>query len=186
MRINLLPEEYRPKPQIQALSFIILLIMTVSVVFGWAFALLAVYNNQVLTAQSEEMSVQLKDLKSQVEEAEQRDKIFAEIKKLQKDAAQISVLYQPTSVALRKMDSVIFDDMWLNDVSVDMAGKVKISGSSIVFPQMGTYLDRLIQQQYFKKPRMIEMRREKEEQLNVYRFTLETDTGRNSLEYAEK
>ncbi len=186
MRINLLPEEYRPKPRIQALSFIILLIMAATVVIGWAFAFYAYYNNQVLTAQSEEMSIQLKDLKSQVEEAEQRDKMVAEIKKLQKDAAQINALYQPSSDVLRKLASVIMDDMWLADVSIEKSGKVKVSGSSIVFPQIGTYLDRLIQQRYFKNPRMIQMRREKEEQLNVYRFTLETETGRNSLEYAEK
>ncbi len=186
MRINLLPEELRPQKKVQASSLIILLIIAVSVVTAWTIAVMAFVNNQSLTSESTNINVRLNDLKTQIDEAKKYDQIFQEIEKLQNDAKKINALYQPSPQVARRLASVLLDDMWLTEVSIDKVGKIKIKGGSVVFPQMGVYLDRLTSLKYFKDPHYIGMRREKNEQLSTYTFELETETGRNSLEYQEK
>jgi Tfp pilus assembly protein PilN len=186
MRINLLPEEYRPKPQVRLGSLVLLMAIGLLVVGAWVMAGIAFFSHQSLAGQSAQLAEQIRDYQSQLAEARQKEALFAEVEKLRQDVEQMRGLYQEPSLILRRIASAMPDDVWMTDLAVNAGGGVQIGGGSVVFPQLGTFLDRLNQLQYFKKTRLKDVRQQKEEQLASYQYTLEMTTGRNSLEYGEK
>lgn len=186
MRINLLPEEYRPKPQVRLGSLAVLLMIGILVAGSWVMAGTAFFANQSLTVKSGQLAEQLQEYQGELAEARQKEALFTEVKQLRDDADRIRALYPEHVTILRQIAATLPEDVWLTDLSVTSSGLVQVSGGVVVFPQLGAFLDRVNQLHYFKATHLKDVHQQKDEQLAIYQYALEMTTGRNSLEYGEK
>ena len=183
MRINLLPESYRPQPQVRFLNLIILLVGVVAILTVSLFGYLAYKENQSLTAESDKLAMTIQSFQGILAEARQKEALFAEVEKLHEEILKVQVLYQDHADIFRKIANEMPGDIWLSDLKIGSKGSITMNGATLIFPQLSEFLSNINQLNIFKKARFISISQKEGVDNVLYKFLLELETGRDSLEY---
>jgi Tfp pilus assembly protein PilN len=185
VRIDLLPEKYKPQPKVHIANLIILLVALASLLAVGGFALDAFFQNQALGQELPSDTQILNGLQIQLNEARQKEALFAQVEQFHKEIATVQGRYQAIATVLRNIAGAIPKDVWLDEAGISPKGQVKLTGGSILFPLLGDFLTNITNLDYFQPPKLQDISQRKINSLKYYQFTLVTETGRSSLEYAE-
>jgi Tfp pilus assembly protein PilN len=180
MRINLLPEQYRPEPAVNPLRLSVLIVGAVIIFIGgiWLFVqssqlqtekqLLAAVNQQIDTYQSTLQDIKQYETKLQV--LKQR---LGEIEK-------IKAAYLQYPFVLKKLAGALTDDMWLSSVNMPPLGTVTINGKSLVFTNISGLVKNLNETAGLSDVKLSSVTSEDSgegDAVKLYSFSLKVKTG---------
>jgi Tfp pilus assembly protein PilN len=143
MKINLLPLDYRPRPQVTLLNLIILLsaVFLVIIISGMAISEFIKFqglNNETILLQQ-----QLDSSKQALAEFQKFADLKQQIDQKHQEVLRITDLYQPMPKLFRAIAGAIPDNLWLTKFNITADGKISIEGQTISFSLVGDFLNQL-------------------------------------------
>jgi Tfp pilus assembly protein PilN len=133
MRINLLPEQYRPEPVVNPLRLSILIVGAVLIFVAgiWLF----VQSSQLQTEKQMLAAVgqQIDSYQSTIQEIKQYETKLQILKQRLGEIDRIKSAYLQYPFVLKKLAGALTDDMWLSSLNMPPLGTVTINGKSLVF-----------------------------------------------------
>lgn len=186
MRINLLPLEFRPKQQVTLLNILILLGGIFVFVASAGFGIYEYFNYRESVEKLASIEQQITFLQPQMDEVRRLEQTQAELLKLQKEIDQIRNFYQPQLEIFNSLAIVMPGNIWLEELIIDHAGKVIVTGQSLNIPSIGNFLNEINIGEFYQSTTLKEIKMEDDDDLASYQFNLEMATGRGSLEYDEE
>lgn len=188
MKINLLPQEFRPQPLISPARLIIVLIGSVLLVISLSGLVYQYfqYNNEKNNLAN--ISAQLERQQTMLAEVNSIEQKFQEIKKRQDIINKILDSYPKYNSLLQKLAFALKSDIWLDNTNLASDGLFVIKGKAISFPIIGDYLKSLTQSDVYQAARLnnVSVVKEDERSKPVYTFEIEVKTGEGAPEYATK
>lgn len=186
MRINLLPLEFRPKPQI-TFSNLMVLLGGIAVFLGSiGFCGYEYFNYQGSIRELASIEQQIVFLQPQMDEVRKLEQTQAELIKFQQEISKIRGFYQPQLEIFNSLAIVMPGSIWLEELIIDHTGKVNVSGQSLNIPLIGNFLNRINLSEFYQSTSLKEIKLEDNNDYTSYQFNMEMETGRGSLEYDDQ
>lgn len=179
MRINLLPEEYRPR---RALSLRRLLLFTGLLVFlGGTLVFCGFYYWQVQNLQERYATLEahIAVYDQAIEEIEEIEAFIAQVRRWEREITEIDRLYQPGRVLFWSLAAALPDEIWLTEVAVS-GEKLTIKGDSLNLTMMGRLLQNINKTPLFRGSFLKEVRENTHGEVRSYQFEVEIETGRGT------
>ena len=186
MRINLLPQEYRPKQQVNFMNLVILFGGLGLFIVAAGFGVYEYFSYQELIQELSSIEQQITFLRPQMEEAQKLEQTQAELIKLQGEFEKIKGFYQPQLGIFNSLEVIIPENIWLDELTVDQKGKVTVTGQSLDIPLIGNFLNKINLSEFYQSTSLKEIKLLDKDKLTSYQFDLEMVTGRGLLEYDEQ
>lgn len=146
MRINLLPEEYRPQPAVRPVRLAIMIVGAVlcfaTVVFV-AFEMIALQGNKAIYEQTQIERASYDSLKAKLDEI---DVLAAKVGVYRQELQQINGEYNDYLPIFSDIGAALPDSIWLTDVGISGKTEVATKGGSLDFALVGNYMDNLLKQ----------------------------------------
>ncbi len=177
MRINLLPEEYRPQP---ALSLRRLLLLTGLLVFlGATLVFCGYYWWQVRTLEERcaALEAHIAVYDQAIEEIAEIEAFIARVRRWEKEITDIGRLYPPGRRFLWNLAAALPEEIWLTEVRVS-GENLTIRGDSLNLTMMGRLLQNINKTPLFHGSFLKEVRENTQGEVRSYQFEVEIATGR--------
>ncbi len=143
MKINLLPVQYRPQPQVTFTNLVILLAGVILILGVGFLAVNEFLQHQWLTAESERYRTQLDSYQQSLVEFDKFQLIKRQIETKQAEVRKISDSYQPLALILRAVAAEVPENVWLTRFTVTPDGKLTIEGRAMLFSLVGDFQNNL-------------------------------------------
>ena len=186
MKINLLPEQYRPQKQVRVGNLIILFTAVIVIITVSGMAVIEYLKYQKCQQEAKQIKIQLQSYQKALIEVAETESFRAQIEKRKQEINLITDLYQPHKSILKTIAAMAPDDLWLTELQIKKNGGVTIVGQAIVFSLIGDFLKNLNGLESFTSSRLKEINTAKQDELGMFKFRIELETGRSFPEYAEK
>jgi Tfp pilus assembly protein PilN len=182
MKINLLPLEYRPRPQVTFLNLIILLAGTFLVLGSSYIAVNEYIRFNSLTAEIGQLQQRLDSYQQALLEYQRFEMIKQQIDKKHQEITKITGLYQPLPVILRSLAGAIPESIWLTKLDINPDGKVVMGGQAIIFPLIGDMLNNLNALPTVQSSKLLNISTTEVKEYNqiFYNFGLELETRKEN------
>lgn len=151
MKIDLLPQEYRPQPSLNVLkiSLIIVLILTVFV-SGWYLA------SDIMELKSLHENIQialdeLKVLQETVESKQNIQKVSEEIERKKKEIEILTGSHLQMGEILGEMSSVLPNNFWFESLSIDKNNNLMLKGGTNRLSAVANYAESIERSPLFKQ-----------------------------------
>lgn len=187
MKINLLPQEFRPQPLVSPIRLLVMIVGLVLIFISFAAMGFQYFQLSQEKEQLRNLQTQLELQQEQLAEANKIEEIYNEVKKRQETVKKILDSYPRYHLLLSEMASTLKPDIWLTEVQFNQDGFLEIRGEAILFPVIGDFLKNLIRTEDYKTARLLKVsEREILDSEPVYSFEIEVSTGEGAPEYATK
>jgi Tfp pilus assembly protein PilN len=143
MRINLLPQQYRPEPLINPFRLTLLIICSVLLCGGLAWMALQVLTlggEKQLLATADQQIVSYQSTMAEITRCEQR---LAALRKQLGEVQKIQDAYQQYPLVLKRLAGSLEDDMWYDSINMQAAAAFEVRGKSLLFPTIAGLIDNL-------------------------------------------
>jgi len=187
MRINLLPQEYRPQPLINPKRLFLMIISGVLALSSIGFAFFEYTSINANKRDLQSIKQQLTALESKKDLLQKVEALQQEIEKFKKEVKTIEGYYNQPVMLLDRMTAAMPEHIWLENLKLGTDGKIQIRAHTLDFVIISDLLDNLKKTGIFQEVKLLKIDEEKNEDsgLTTYSFEFMTDTGRK-LEYAKK
>jgi Tfp pilus assembly protein PilN len=188
MRIDLLPAASRPEPRLKFTRILLLLAMTFLLLGGLYFAGMQYLSYQSASMKLEQMTNLYQSLQPELQLALRHEAEKGALNQRQMEVLQLFDLYQNETLILKNLAvSLPTTDIWLGRITTLPRGEVILEGGSNSFAMVGSFLKNVNLRNFFQASSIKEIRQfGQKDAFSYYTFTIEMNTGRSSLEYAEK
>ena len=143
MRINLLPEQYRPEPAVNPLRLSMLIVGAVLIFIAgiWLFVQSSQLQmeKQILAG----VSQQIDSYQLTIQEIKQYETKLQILKQRLGEIEKIKTAYLQYPSVLKKLAGALTDDMWLSSVNMPPLGMVTINGKSLIFTNISGLVNNL-------------------------------------------
>ncbi|MGD8401355.1 MAG: hypothetical protein PVH64_10570 [Bacillota bacterium] len=143
MRINLLPEQYRPEPLINPFRLTLLIICSVLLCVGltWmAVQTLTLGNEKQLLETANQQIVSYQSTMAEIIRCEQR---LAALRKQLNEVQKIQDAYHQYPLVLKRLAGSLEHDMWYDSINMQAAAAFEVKGKSLLFPTIAGLIDNL-------------------------------------------
>jgi Tfp pilus assembly protein PilN len=172
MRINLLPEQYRPEPLINPFRLSLLIICSV-LLFGGLIWIVTLHLNlgtekQLLAAATRQIA-SYQPTMQEISRCEQR---LAALRK-QLDAVQkIQDAYRQYPLVLKRLAGSLEHDMWYDSINMQALNPFEVKGKTLLFPTIAGLVDNLQADPDLTQVKLTQVDSIEEETVDYYSFTL--------------
>jgi Tfp pilus assembly protein PilN len=180
MRINLLPEQYRPEPAVNPLRLSILIVGAVLIFIAgiWLF----VQSSQLQTEKQILAGVnqQIDSYQSTIQEIKQYETKLQILKQRLDEIEKIKTAYLQYPSVLKKLAGALTDDMWLSSVNMPPLGTVTINGKSLIFTNISGLVKNLNETSGLSNVKLANVSSDAQGEGDVaelYSFSLKLKTG---------
>ncbi|HEY8464567.1 MAG TPA: PilN domain-containing protein [Bacillota bacterium] len=172
MRINLLPEEYRPQPVINPFRLTVLITCSVLVFTGVIWLL--VQNFQLRTEKQLLASVnqQVDSYQEVLREISRYEKRLQSLKQRLAEVDQIKTAYFQYPLVLKRLAGTLERDMWLNRLDMPALEQFTVNGKSLVFPDIGRLLQNLQNLPELAEVKLTQVTTDTDSEFELYNFLI--------------
>ena len=184
MKINLLPQEFRPQPLVSPLRLGIIaggLVLILAALSGVVWQYLVLKNEERMIAN---FSVQLNIRKASLEEVKDIEARLNKLKQRQAAIKKIIETYPEYSTLLKRLAGALRNDIWLTSVEASTDGFFTIRGETIFFNFIGDFLKGLSQSETYQLARLINVDEVENDGVTTYSFQIDIKTGEGAPKYA--
>lgn len=143
MKINLLPIQYRPQPQVTFTNLIILLAGVILILGVGFLAVNQFLRYQWLIAEAERYRTQLDSYQQSLVEFDKFQLLKRQIETKQAEVRKITDSYQPFASIFRSVAAAVPENVWLTRVAAAPDGKLTIEGRAMLFSLVGDFQNNL-------------------------------------------
>lgn len=189
MRINLLPQEFRPQPLVSPTRLLVMIIGSILVIGSVVGVIYQVFQLKMEEDTLANVTAQLEVRKASMAEVAEIEAKLQEITKRQDEIKKIMETYPEYPVLIKVIAGALKNsDIWLTDTTMASDGIFKITGKTIVFPVIGDFLKKLTESGIYQSARLTDVTEEKEKDKfnTVYTFNIEVATGEGAPQYADQ
>jgi Tfp pilus assembly protein PilN len=143
MRINLLPEQYRPEPPINPLRLLMLITCSALLFVGliwFGVQSVTLGNERQLLANAVQQIASYQPTMAEVTRCEQR---LAALRKQLGAVEKIQEAYRRYHRVLRRLAGSLEADMWYDSINMQPTGTFDVKGKSLFFPTIAFLIDNL-------------------------------------------
>lgn len=185
MRINLLPEQYRPEPLINPLRLTLMLVCGF-LVFGSAIWLLLL-SMQLGTEEQRIVSLdqQINNYKATLAQIDQYERRLTSLKERLGQVEKIKAAYFQYPFVLKRVAGALKDEMWVDSINMAALEAFQINGKSLIFPNIGGLLKNLQKLPELHDVKLTQLAAADVEDLEVYDFAIKLKPGGGELANAQ-
>jgi Tfp pilus assembly protein PilN len=143
MRINLLPEQYRPEPPVNPLRLSILISCSLLLFGGliwWGLQMLTLGNEEQILAVTVQQSSSYQPAMREITRYEQR---LAALDKQLGQVQKIKAAYRRYPLVLKQLAGSLEADMWYDSISMQPTEAFDVKGKSVLFTTLAGLIDNL-------------------------------------------
>jgi Tfp pilus assembly protein PilN len=181
MRINLLPEQYRPEPAVNPLRLAIFIAGAVLIFVAGIWILIQSSRLQTEKQLLAGIEQQIESYRPTLLEIKQYETKLAVLKQRLGEVEKIKAAYRQYPFILRKLAGALTEDMWLSSVSMPPLGTVTISGKAVIFTNISGLVQNLNETPGLANVKLSSVTSEEpngeESPAKLYSFSLKLKTG---------
>lgn len=184
MKINLLPQEFRPQPLVSPVRLGIIIggmVLILVALAGVVWQYLVLRNEERMIAN---YTVQLEIRKAALAEANDIEARLNKLKQRQAAINKIIETYPEYPVLLKTLVGALRNDVWLTSVEATTDGFFKIRGETLFFNFIGDFLKGLSQSETYQSARLINVDEVDNDGVTTYSFQIDIETGEGAPKYA--
>jgi Tfp pilus assembly protein PilN len=172
MRINLLPEQYRPEPLINPFRLSLLIICSV-VLFGGLIWILTLHMNlgtekQLLAAATQQIASYQTTMR-EISRCEQR---LAALRKQLDEVQKIQDAYRQYPLVLKRLAGSLEHDMWYDSLNMQALNPFEVTGKALLFPTIAGLIDNLQANPDLTRVKLTQVNAVEADTINYYSFAL--------------
>jgi Tfp pilus assembly protein PilN len=133
MRINLLPEQYRPEPAVNPVRLSIFIVGAVLIFIAGIWTIIQSSKLQSEKQMLATVMQQIDSYQSTIREIESYEAKLKVLKQRLSEINKIKSAYLQYPFVLKKLAGALTEDMWLNSVNMPPLGTITINGKSLLF-----------------------------------------------------
>ncbi|HYH01778.1 MAG TPA: PilN domain-containing protein [Bacillota bacterium] len=172
MRINLLPEQYRPEPLINPFRLTLLIVCSI-LVFGGAVWLL-IQSFQLKTEEELLATVnqQVDSYQGTLREISAYEQRLQSLTQRLTQVEKIKTAYFQYPLVLKRLAGALEEDMWFNSVDMTALGQFNVAGRTLIFPRISGLLKNLQSVPELQEVKLTQVSAIEENELDLYNFTI--------------
>lgn len=179
MRINLLPEEYRPQPMVELrrvfrLTGLIIFLLAALVFYGWNHL-----TSQSLAERVDVLEGQIAVYDQSMAEIEGIEAFIEKVRRWEGEVKKIDESYPPNQKLLWSLAAALPQEIWLTEVVITPGQKLTVKGNSLNLRAMGRLLQNINGLAFFQSSYIKEVREVTRDEVTAYQFEVEIDAGRD-------
>jgi Tfp pilus assembly protein PilN len=172
MRINLLPEQYRPEPLINPLRLSLLITCSVLLFGGLIWIGL-----QHLTLGDEKQSLatatqQIASYQPTMREITRSEQRLAALRKQLGEVQKIQDAYRQYPLVLKRLAGSLEHDMWYDSINMQALNPFEVKGKTVLFPTIAGLIDNLQAVPDLTAVKLTQVDRVETDGLDYYSFAL--------------
>jgi Tfp pilus assembly protein PilN len=170
MRINLLPEAYRPEPPVNPFRLVLLISCSVLLFVGAGWGIFQQFQlgneKQLLAAVKQEVETYQPVLR----ETEQLERRLQALRKQLGEVEKIQAAYLQYPLVLKHLAGALEPGMWFESIKMDPNSPFNLSGKTILFAKISGFLENLRTVPELTSVKLNQVIEVSADHLNLYNF----------------
>lgn len=172
MRINLLPEQYRPEPLINPFRLTLLIICSILVFGGAVWMLVQSFQLNTEKELLATVTQQVDSYQGTLREISAYEQRLQSLTQRLAQVEQIKAAYFQYPLVLKRLAGALEEDMWFSSVDMTALGQFTVSGKSLIFPRIGGLLKNLQNIPELQEVKLTQVSAVEENELDMYNFSI--------------